>query len=198
MKDLGKLWYVLGMMVESNRKKHSLFLSQELYINNLLATFGMQDCKLVSNPQVPGSRLLPRADTNAPAAAINYRHAIGHLKYLVTCTRTDLACSASCLAQFLNDPSSEHEASFKHVLHYLSGTQTWGIPLVSWASTLWLPRTATPTGDQTLILGPFQEVVSSFTAWWEGKLPNGMLFLSPQLKWNTGQSPIAFKTYAGS
>ncbi|MBW0549608.1 hypothetical protein O181_089323 [Austropuccinia psidii MF-1] len=128
MKDLGKPWYVLGM-VERNRKKRSLFISQEMYINNFLATFGMQDCKSASTLQVPGSRLLPRGDTNAPAASINYWRAIGLLKYLVTCTRTDLAYSASCLAQFLNDPSSEHEAAFKHVLQYLSGTQTWGISL---------------------------------------------------------------------
>ncbi|MBW0489730.1 hypothetical protein O181_029445 [Austropuccinia psidii MF-1] len=162
MKDLGELRYVLGMTVERNREKRSLFLSQELYISNLLATFGMQDCKSASTPQVPGSRLLPRADTNAPAALINYWCAIGLLNYLVTCTRPDLAYSASCLAQFLNDPSSENEAAFKHVLRYLSGTQTWGISL-----------------------GPFQAVVSSFMAWWGGKLPNRMLFLSPQLKRNT-------------
>ncbi|MBW0537181.1 hypothetical protein O181_076896 [Austropuccinia psidii MF-1] len=121
IEDLGKLQYVLGMAVKRDRKKHILFLSQELYINNLLATFGMQACKSVSTPQVPGSRLLPRADTNAPAASINYRHAIGLLNYLVTCTRPDLAYSASCLAQFLNDPSS------KHVLRYLSGTRAWGV-----------------------------------------------------------------------
>ncbi|MBW0487719.1 hypothetical protein O181_027434 [Austropuccinia psidii MF-1] len=67
-------------------------------------------------------RLLPRADTNAPAASINYRCAIGLLNYLVTCTRLDLAYSASCLASFLNDPSSKHESAFKHVLCHLSGT----------------------------------------------------------------------------
>ncbi|MBW0536835.1 hypothetical protein O181_076550 [Austropuccinia psidii MF-1] len=129
MKDLGELQYLLGMTVKRDREKRSLFLSQELYINNLLATFGMQACRPVSTLQVPGSRLLPRADTNAPAASINYQRAIGLLNYLVTCTRPDLAYSASCLAQFLNNPSSENETSFKHVLPYLSGTQTWGITL---------------------------------------------------------------------
>ncbi|MBW0500490.1 hypothetical protein O181_040205 [Austropuccinia psidii MF-1] len=129
MKDLGELCYVLGMKVERDREKCKMFLSQGLYINNLLATFGMQDFKLVSTLQVPGSRLLPRTDTNAPVATINYQRGIGLLNYLVTCTRPDLAYSASCLAQFLNNPSSEHEAAFKHVLRYLSGTQTWVISL---------------------------------------------------------------------
>ncbi|MBW0535868.1 hypothetical protein O181_075583, partial [Austropuccinia psidii MF-1] len=160
MKDLGELRYVLGMLVKRNREKRGLFLSQELYINNLLATFGMQECKSVSTPQVPGSRLLPRADTNAPAALINYRRAIGLLNYLVTCTRPDLAYSASCLAQFLNDPSSEHEAAFKHVLRYLSGTRTWGISLGL-------------------------AVVCSSMALLDGKHPSRMLFLSPRLKRNT-------------
>ncbi|MBW0526255.1 hypothetical protein O181_065970 [Austropuccinia psidii MF-1] len=131
MKDLGELRYVLGMKVERDREKCRLFLTQGLYIDNLLTTFGMQDCKSVSTPQVPGSRLLPRTDTNAPVATINYRRGIGLLNYLVTCTRPDLAYSASCLAQFLNDPSSKHEAAFKHVLRYLSGTRSWGITLGS-------------------------------------------------------------------
>ncbi|MBW0561563.1 hypothetical protein O181_101278 [Austropuccinia psidii MF-1] len=171
MKDLGELRYVLGMKVERDREKCRLFLTQGLYIDNLLATFGMQDFKSVSTPQVPGSRLLPRTDTNTPVATINYWRGIGLLNYLVTCTRPDLAYSASCLAQFLNDPSSKHEAAFKHVLRYLSGTRSWGITL-----------------------DPSQAVFSSFTASWVGKLPSKMLFRSPQLKQNTGQSPIAAKT----
>ncbi|MBW0551909.1 hypothetical protein O181_091624 [Austropuccinia psidii MF-1] len=84
MKDLGELRYLLGMKVERDREKCRLFLSQGIYINNLLATFGMQECKSVSTPQVPGSRLLPRTDTNAPVATINYQCGIGLLSYLVT------------------------------------------------------------------------------------------------------------------
>ncbi|MBW0547432.1 hypothetical protein O181_087147 [Austropuccinia psidii MF-1] len=167
MKDVGKLWYVLGMTVERNREKRRLFLSQELYINNLLASFGMQDCKSASTLQVPGSRLLPRADTNAPAASINYPRAIDLLNYLVTCTRPDLAYSASCLAQFLNNPRSEHETTFKHVLRYLSGTQTWGISL----------------GE----LGDNSVVTAYCDSDWGSNFDSRMLFLSPQLKRNTGQ-----------
>ncbi|MBW0503537.1 hypothetical protein O181_043252 [Austropuccinia psidii MF-1] len=129
MKDLDKLQYVLEMKVKRDREKRVLFLSKELYVGNVLACFGMQDCSSVATPQVPGSRLLPRMDTNAPAASTNYCHTIGILNYLVTFTRSDLAYSTSCMAQFLNDPRSDHEAAFKHVLCYLNGTWSWGISL---------------------------------------------------------------------
>ncbi|MBW0524235.1 hypothetical protein O181_063950 [Austropuccinia psidii MF-1] len=50
-----------------------------------------------------------------------------------------LAYSASCLSRFLSLPSYDHELAFKHVLHYLKGTSTWG---------LWLGR----RGDNSSII----------------------------------------------
>ncbi|MBW0500805.1 hypothetical protein O181_040520 [Austropuccinia psidii MF-1] len=84
-------------------------------------------CKAVSTPQVASSRLLPLTSTGSEPAKIHYRRAFGLLNYLVACTRPDLAYSASCLSQFLSLPSYEHELAFKHVLHYLKGTSTWGL-----------------------------------------------------------------------
>ncbi|MBW0478350.1 hypothetical protein O181_018065 [Austropuccinia psidii MF-1] len=127
MKDLGKLCYVLGMKVTRNGIDCVLFLSQELYVNNLLDSFGMMSCKTVSTPQVPSSRLLPLTSTGSEPAQIHYRRAVGLLNYLVACARPDLAYSASCLSQFLSLPSYKHELAFKHVLRYLKGTSTWGV-----------------------------------------------------------------------
>ncbi|MBW0527945.1 hypothetical protein O181_067660 [Austropuccinia psidii MF-1] len=116
MKDLGELKYVLGMKVTRNRSMRTISLSQELYVDNLLKDFGMQDCKLASTPLVPLSRLDPIGNGDVNPAGINYRRAVGLLNYLVYCTRPDIAFAASCLAQFLNAPSIEHENAFKHVL----------------------------------------------------------------------------------
>ncbi|MBW0574550.1 hypothetical protein O181_114265 [Austropuccinia psidii MF-1] len=105
MKDLGELCYVLGMRVTRNRINRVIFLSQELYVNTLLDSFGMGFCKAVSTPQLPSSRLLSLAGTGSEPAKIHYRRAVGLLNYLVACTRPNLAYSASCLSQFLSSPS---------------------------------------------------------------------------------------------
>ncbi|MBW0538526.1 hypothetical protein O181_078241 [Austropuccinia psidii MF-1] len=105
MKDLGELKFVLGMKVTRNRNVHLIFLTQELYIDKLLHTFKMNDCKPASTPQVPSSSLEPVSSSLASEEiSINYRRAVGLLNYLVTCTRPDLASSASRLSQFLNNP----------------------------------------------------------------------------------------------
>ncbi|MBW0482166.1 hypothetical protein O181_021881 [Austropuccinia psidii MF-1] len=126
MKDLGNINYVLGMKVTRDRSCWIINLSQELYIENMLINFGMGDCKPVSTPQFPSSRLTP---TSTASASINYQRAVGLLNYLVSCTRPDIAYTASCLAQFLNNPSKEHEMVFKHVLQYLKGTKDWALSL---------------------------------------------------------------------
>ncbi|MBW0562005.1 hypothetical protein O181_101720 [Austropuccinia psidii MF-1] len=129
MKDLGELKYVLGMNVTQNRSMRTISLFQELYVANLLKDFGMQDCKPGSTPLVPSLRLDPISSSNADPTNINYRRGVGLLNYLVSCARPDIAFAVSCLAQFLNAPSVEHEKTFKHVLRYLKGTKSWGITL---------------------------------------------------------------------
>ncbi|MBW0484853.1 hypothetical protein O181_024568 [Austropuccinia psidii MF-1] len=129
MKDLCELNYVLGMKVTQNRSIRTISLSQELYIENILKDFDMQDCKLAFTPLVPSSRLDPIGNSNADPTSIKYRRAVGLLNYLVSCTRPDIAFATSCLAQFLSAPSVEHENAFKHVLWYLKGTKSWGITL---------------------------------------------------------------------
>ncbi|MBW0475231.1 hypothetical protein O181_014946 [Austropuccinia psidii MF-1] len=124
MKDLGDFGYVLGMKVSRNWIKCVILLSQELYINSLLGSFGMGACKPVSTPQVPLSKLLPLATSDSEPAKLHYWRAVGLLNYLATCTRPDLAYSASCLSQFLSFPSDDHELSFMHILRYLKGTST--------------------------------------------------------------------------
>ncbi|MBW0461308.1 hypothetical protein O181_001023 [Austropuccinia psidii MF-1] len=127
MKDLGDLCYVPGMKVTRNQVDRVIFLSQELYMNSLLDSFGMGSCKPASTPQVQSSRLVPRALTELQPATIHFRRAVGLLNYIVACTRPDPVYSASCLSQFLSLPSHDHELAFKHVLHYLKGTRTWGL-----------------------------------------------------------------------
>ncbi|MBW0564333.1 hypothetical protein O181_104048 [Austropuccinia psidii MF-1] len=126
MKDLGDIEYVLGMKVTRDQSRRIINLSQELYIENILIDFEIEDFRPVSTPQVPFSGLTPVSTT---AASINDQRAVGLLSCLVSCTRPDIAYTESCLAQFLNNTSKEHEMVFKHVLQYLKGTKNWALSL---------------------------------------------------------------------
>ncbi|MBW0487057.1 hypothetical protein O181_026772 [Austropuccinia psidii MF-1] len=119
MKDLDNLGYVLGMKVTRNQIKFVIFLSQELYINSLVDYFGTGACKPVLTPQVPPSKLLPLAITDSEPAKIHYQRDVGLLNYLVSCTRPDLAYSASCISQFLSFPSHHHELTFIKIQIFL-------------------------------------------------------------------------------
>ncbi len=52
IKDLGELRYCLGMLVERDRTKRTLHLTQEAFITDLLRRYGMIDSKPVATPEV--------------------------------------------------------------------------------------------------------------------------------------------------
>lgn len=62
VEDLGEVSTVLGMCVTRNRALQQLTLHQYHYVDNLLLTFGMLDCKPVSTPMEPNTYLLPPSD----------------------------------------------------------------------------------------------------------------------------------------
>ena len=50
MKDLGKAQRILGMEISRDRKRKELRLTQALYIEKVLALFGMEKAKPVGTP----------------------------------------------------------------------------------------------------------------------------------------------------
>lgn len=127
MEDLGEVTDILGMSVTRDRKLRNLTLSQQSYVENLLNSYDMDDCKPVATPMEPGSHLLPATDeelADFAASGHNYRRAVGSLNYLVQCSRPDLAFASSQLSQYLDKPGTRHWAAFWRVLRYLCGTST--------------------------------------------------------------------------
>lgn len=49
--DLGNLDWILGMKIYRDRKNGTLFLSQKIYVEKVLSTFQMNDCKPVSTAE---------------------------------------------------------------------------------------------------------------------------------------------------
>ena len=68
LRDLGPTSLLLGVAISRNRAKHSIFLSQEYYMENILERFYMSDCKAVDTLMELGLRLsafqCPTTDKN--------------------------------------------------------------------------------------------------------------------------------------
>lgn len=126
MEDIGECTYFLGMKLDRDLKSETITLSQEKYVDSMLEEYGMQDCQSTLTPMIPNSHLVPATDEERKefeASGENYRRAVRLVKYLVLCTRPDLALVASQLAQFLDCPGTLHWSAFKRVLRYLKLTK---------------------------------------------------------------------------
>ena len=60
MTDLVPCSQYLGMQITQNRQEKTLHMSQNIYLNKVLCTFGMADCKPVSTPMAQGVSLLKK------------------------------------------------------------------------------------------------------------------------------------------
>jgi hypothetical protein len=58
MKDLGAAKRILGMEIQREREKGTLYLLQLKYIERIISRFGMENSKLVSTPLAAHFRLL--------------------------------------------------------------------------------------------------------------------------------------------
>ncbi|MBW0499102.1 hypothetical protein O181_038817 [Austropuccinia psidii MF-1] len=125
MEDLGPAAYILGIEICQDRIVKTLTLSQMTYVKNLLDEYQMMDCKPVSTPMVPNSRLQEASEEEKHAfkeLKINYQQAIGKISYVQVSTRGDLSFTMSQLSQFLENPGIKHWQAFKHLLRYLKST----------------------------------------------------------------------------
>jgi hypothetical protein len=120
MKDLGRVRHLLSMEIHYEPGV-MLCLSQSAYIDRLLVEFGMNNAKSVGSPQMHNEKMLPlerdRTEVNDPSTP--YREIVGKLKYLVTCTRPDIANAVRCLGRHAGAYTKDNFASAKRVLQYL-------------------------------------------------------------------------------
>jgi transposase InsO family protein len=116
IKDLGAASYSLS--IEIHRSGEGISLSQGLYVQKLMAQFGMAACNGEDTPMVPGAYLM-KEGTPLPAEN-RYCALVGGLLYLAVNTRPDISFAVGCLSRFMNAPTEEHMNAAKQVLQYLS------------------------------------------------------------------------------
>ena len=127
MKDMGELHYFLGVKVIQKPELKEVWIGQEAYTKSVLERFGMDNSKPVNTPVNPRKKLKKAADDSPRVDQVNYQCAVGHLLYLSTKTRPDIAYAVSDVARFSADPTEEHWAAVKRIMRYLNGTRDMGL-----------------------------------------------------------------------
>ena len=131
---LGEVKWVLGMLLEHDHAARTISISQEAFINSILACFNLMDASPLLTPLVPGTQLstadCPTTQEEKDEMATRpYRELIGALAWLALGTRPDIAFATSSLARFSHNPGCAHWEAAKRILRYLKGTRGWRLTL---------------------------------------------------------------------
>ena len=127
MKDLGLVKRILGIRIERDRASKKLDMSQEQYIEKVLARFNMSKAKVVSSPLAShfklSSRHSPSTDKEKEdMRRVPYASAVGSLMYAMVCTRPDIAYAVGVVSRFLSNPGRQHWEAVKWIMRYLRVT----------------------------------------------------------------------------
>lgn len=127
MKDLGKLDNFLGIKIE--RTNEGMFLSQTVYMKNLLTRFNMDECKASKTPMEVTSwkEQDNRENLNCIIEKKPYRELVGCLMHLMLTTRQDLSASVNYLIRFQTNATDLHWNGLKRILRYVKGTLDYGL-----------------------------------------------------------------------
>lgn len=102
-----------------------LLLTQQKYINDLLAKMNMYSANPVLTPMAAHSPFFLTTRTNLDDGS-EYRKLIGSLQYLQL-TLPDVVFAVNRLSQFMHKPTDAHLQAVNRVLRYLVGTRDQGI-----------------------------------------------------------------------
>ena len=117
IKDFGALHFFLG--IEAIFTSRGLYLTQKMYIHDILARANMQDCKPIKTPMA-SDYSLSKVGTLFDDPTL-FRQIVGALQYL-TLTRPDLSFCVNKVCWFMHAPTADHWAAVKRILRYLQLT----------------------------------------------------------------------------
>jgi hypothetical protein len=132
MTDMGKVEFYLGMCIARN-KDGDMTITQEQYVDNMLAKYGLVDCNTAKTPMQAGTYLTKDqcpedgSEEQERMKLVEYRSMIGALLYLSICTRPDISLAVSKLARYVTNPGEEHFTGVKRIFRYLKLTKTLGL-----------------------------------------------------------------------
>ncbi|KAJ0126164.1 Uncharacterized protein HZ326_30728, partial [Fusarium oxysporum f. sp. albedinis] len=123
MNDLGSLQWFLGIRVIRDRPNGKLWLCQDSYIEKLTTQFSIKKSNTFrGNPLSTNN--LQQYELQATTNEISmFQQKIGGINYIAVITRPDVAKAASKLAEFLANPSPQHQTIADKVISYLYATR---------------------------------------------------------------------------
>ena len=112
-------------------------MHQGPYARKVVHRAGMDGCKTVSTPAVPG-RKYTKADAPADLAEVQqlereglsatwYKSTAASANFLRTMTRLDVAYAQGKIAKACSSPGREHFLALKHLVRFIAGTLDYGI-----------------------------------------------------------------------
>ena len=122
-----------------------LWLSQILYISQILDRFGMANCKSVTTPMCT-NQFLVEGEKNAELTL--YQYIVGPLLYASTRTRLDISAAVGILCRHMADPKTSHLIAAKRVLRYLQCTRDYALRIGPEDKTLTVYSDADWAGDR--------------------------------------------------
>lgn len=104
-----------------------LFLDQQMYIEEVLKRFNMENSKPVATPIDPGMKLdrsmCPKTQEEVEEMKkVPFKEAVGSLLYAAQATRPDIAFAVNLVSQFSMNPGRQHWEAVKRIMRYLRGT----------------------------------------------------------------------------
>ncbi|KXJ72391.1 hypothetical protein RP20_CCG018186 [Aedes albopictus] len=168
MKDSGEVSSFLGMKIERDIEGRVLRISQQRYLQDLLARFNMSECKPSSVPME--NRLRLEKGEESQRTSQPYRELIGCLMYVALITRPDLSAAVNYFSQFQGCPTEQHWTFLKRVLRYVKGTIDVGLEyqgkdsaplLVAFCDADW----ANDVADRRSVSGYLFKVYGCTTIW---------------------------------
>jgi len=119
IKDLGNVKFFLSMLVERDRGRRIIYLSQRVYLDKVLKRFRMNECKGCATPMDVKAKLHAKRVEEEAADKVLYPECVGSLTYAAITARPDIAYATGLVGRFAADPSMLHWAAVKRVLRYL-------------------------------------------------------------------------------
>lgn len=124
LSDMGAVQHILGMKITRTGTK-TLYIDQQVYVNDKVKEFNLDECKKVITPENSSTKLSEHDDSEHvyKDEVTLYRMMVGSLMYASISTRPDITHAVGQAARHMQQPKQSHMVAAKRIFRYLSGAR---------------------------------------------------------------------------